>query len=188
MAGSSRRTRTRRRAWTAPSTSARASSRTTSRCGRSSSTACRRRSCWSSGVGDLWLAIAIPVGIISAVRRRSLLDRTTMITSLAFISAPVFWLGLVALYLFAERRGGRPHLPRHRQLQRRRDVHRQGRVDDPALAGPGCGDRGDLRALRALADDRRDVRGLHPNGARQGPLGAAGRAQARRCEARSPRS
>jgi peptide/nickel transport system permease protein len=49
----------------------------------------------------LWLAIAIPVGIISAVRRRSLLDRTTMITTLGFISAPVFWLGLVALYLFA---------------------------------------------------------------------------------------
>ncbi len=50
----------------------------------------------------LWLTIAIPVGIISAVRRRSLLDRVTMITSLVFISAPVFWLGLVALYLFAQ--------------------------------------------------------------------------------------
>ena len=47
------------------------------------------------------MAIAIPVGIISAVKSRSLLDRTTMITTLAFISAPVFWLGLVALYLFA---------------------------------------------------------------------------------------
>lgn len=50
----------------------------------------------------LWLLIALPVGIISAVRRRSLMDRTTMVTSLAFISAPVFWLGLVALYLFAD--------------------------------------------------------------------------------------
>jgi peptide/nickel transport system permease protein len=50
----------------------------------------------------LWLAMGIPVGIISAVKRRSLLDRTTMVTSLAFISAPVFWLGLVALYLFAD--------------------------------------------------------------------------------------
>ena len=54
------------------------------------------------GAVILWLGIAIPVGIISAVRRRSLLDRTTMITTLAFISAPVFWLGLVALYLFAD--------------------------------------------------------------------------------------
>jgi len=54
-----------------------------------------------TGAVILWIAIAIPIGIISAVRQRSLLDRTTMITSLAFISAPVFWLGLVALYLFA---------------------------------------------------------------------------------------
>jgi peptide/nickel transport system permease protein len=53
------------------------------------------------GAVILWLGIAIPVGIISAIKRRSLLDRTTMVTSLAFISAPVFWLGLVALYLFA---------------------------------------------------------------------------------------
>ena len=50
----------------------------------------------------LWLAIALPIGIISAVKRRSAMDRTTMVTSLAFISAPVFWLGLVALYLFAD--------------------------------------------------------------------------------------
>jgi peptide/nickel transport system permease protein len=59
----------------------------------------------------LWLAIAIPVGIISAVRRRTLLDRTTMLTSLAFISAPVFWLGLVALYLFAQDVGLIPIFP-----------------------------------------------------------------------------
>jgi peptide/nickel transport system permease protein len=55
-----------------------------------------------AGAVVVWLSVAIPVGIISAVKRRSLLDRATMITSLAFISAPVFWLGLVALYLFSE--------------------------------------------------------------------------------------
>ncbi len=49
----------------------------------------------------IWLAVAIPIGVISAVRQKSVLDRTSMVTSLAFISAPVFWLGLVALYLFA---------------------------------------------------------------------------------------
>jgi len=54
-----------------------------------------------AGAVVVWLTIAIPTGVISAVRRRSLLDRVTMITTLAFISAPVFWLGLVALYLFA---------------------------------------------------------------------------------------
>jgi peptide/nickel transport system permease protein len=55
-----------------------------------------------AGAVVIWMAVAIPVGIISAVKRRSLLDRTTMLTTLAFISAPVFWLGLVALYLFAK--------------------------------------------------------------------------------------
>jgi peptide/nickel transport system permease protein len=49
----------------------------------------------------IWLAVAIPIGVISAVRQKSWLDRTSMVTTLAFISAPVFWLGLVALYLFA---------------------------------------------------------------------------------------
>jgi peptide/nickel transport system permease protein len=54
-----------------------------------------------AGALILWMAVAIPVGVISATRRRSLLDRATMITTLALISAPVFWLGLVALYLLA---------------------------------------------------------------------------------------
>jgi len=63
------------------------------------------------GAVVLWLSIAFPVGIISAIRSRSLLDRTTMITTLAFISAPVFWLGLVALYLFADDVGVIPIFP-----------------------------------------------------------------------------
>jgi peptide/nickel transport system permease protein len=55
-----------------------------------------------AGAVVFWLLMGIPIGIISAIKRRSVLDRTTMVTSLAFISAPVFWLGLVALYLFAQ--------------------------------------------------------------------------------------
>jgi len=55
-----------------------------------------------SGAAILWLAAGLPVGIVSAVRPRSLMDRTMMVTSLALISAPVFWLGLVSLYLFAD--------------------------------------------------------------------------------------
>ena len=54
------------------------------------------------GAVIVWLAVAFPVGIISAIRRRSLLDRFTMGASLVAISAPVYWLGLVALYLFAK--------------------------------------------------------------------------------------
>jgi peptide/nickel transport system permease protein len=55
----------------------------------------------SLGAVVVWLAVAFPVGIISAIRRRSWLDRLTMGGSLVAISAPVYWLGLVALYLFA---------------------------------------------------------------------------------------
>ena len=43
----------------------------------------------------------LPVGILSALRRRSWLDRASMGTALVFVSAPEYWLGLIALYLFA---------------------------------------------------------------------------------------
>jgi peptide/nickel transport system permease protein len=53
------------------------------------------------GAAVVWLTIGISVGIISAVRSRSLLDRAAMGTALVAISAPVYWLGLLSLYLFA---------------------------------------------------------------------------------------
>src|SRR6266545_4125284 len=52
------------------------------------------------GAALVWLCIGIPIGIISAVRRRSLLDRLSMGLALFFVSAPVFWLGLMGLWLF----------------------------------------------------------------------------------------
>ncbi|MBX5468669.1 MAG: ABC transporter permease [Thermoleophilaceae bacterium] len=53
------------------------------------------------GAAVVWLVIGIAVGTISAVRRRSLFDRVSMTGALVGISAPVYWLGLLALYLFA---------------------------------------------------------------------------------------
>jgi peptide/nickel transport system permease protein len=53
------------------------------------------------GAAILWVIVGIPVGIISAIKRRTFLDRAAMGTALVFVSAPVFWLGLIALYLFA---------------------------------------------------------------------------------------
>lgn len=50
----------------------------------------------------IWLAAALPIGVVSAMRRRSLLDRVTMGGALLAISAPVYWLALVSLYLFAK--------------------------------------------------------------------------------------
>ena len=64
-----------------------------------------------TGAVIIWLALGLTTGIISAVRRRSFLDRATMTGSLALISAPVFWLGLVLLYLFADDVGRFPIFP-----------------------------------------------------------------------------
>jgi peptide/nickel transport system permease protein len=63
------------------------------------------------GAAVVWLAISIPIGVISAVRRGSWLDRLTMGGALLAVSAPVYWLGLVALYLFADDIGRWPLLP-----------------------------------------------------------------------------
>jgi peptide/nickel transport system permease protein len=52
------------------------------------------------GAALVWLCIGIPIGIVSAIKRGSLLDRGSMLFALFFVSAPVFWLGLMALWLF----------------------------------------------------------------------------------------
>jgi peptide/nickel transport system permease protein len=54
------------------------------------------------GAVILWLAVGLPIGIISAIRSRSMLDRASMSGALLAISSPVYWLGLVALYLFSK--------------------------------------------------------------------------------------
>lgn len=56
----------------------------------------------AAGAAVLSLAAGIALGTLSAVRRRSLLDRLTMGGALIGVSAPVYWLGLLALYLFAK--------------------------------------------------------------------------------------
>jgi peptide/nickel transport system permease protein len=53
------------------------------------------------GAAVLWIVGGLSVGVISALRRHSLLDRFAMGSALVAISAPEFWLGLVFLYLFA---------------------------------------------------------------------------------------
>jgi peptide/nickel transport system permease protein len=53
----------------------------------------------------VWMLIGIPVGIVSAIRPRSILDRSLMGGALVAISAPVYFLGLVSLFLFAKGTG-----------------------------------------------------------------------------------
>lgn len=47
------------------------------------------------------ILVGIPVGIISAARRNSILDSVSMIGSLIGVSMPIFWLGLMEIMLFA---------------------------------------------------------------------------------------
>ncbi|WP_105316936.1 ABC transporter permease [Thermus tenuipuniceus] len=47
------------------------------------------------------VVFGIPVGILAAVRKNSLLDTLSMSLSLVGVSMPVFWLGLLLVYLFA---------------------------------------------------------------------------------------
>ena len=52
------------------------------------------------GAAVCWVSIGIPIGILSAVRRRSIADRAAMVFALFGVSAPVFWLAYVFLYVF----------------------------------------------------------------------------------------
>ena len=65
------------------------------------------------GAAATWLLVGIPIGIVSAIRRRSLADRAGMMFALFGVSAPVFWLGLLFLYIFwfKFQEWGWPHAP-----------------------------------------------------------------------------
>jgi peptide/nickel transport system permease protein len=52
--------------------------------------------------------IGIPFGVVSAVRRNHWIDHLVRGVSLLGVSSPVFWLGLVALYVFYFRLGWLP--------------------------------------------------------------------------------
>jgi peptide/nickel transport system permease protein len=53
-----------------------------------------------AGAAILWLVIGVGVGVLSAVKRRTVVDRLAMGFALIGISTPVFWLGLMALFIF----------------------------------------------------------------------------------------
>jgi peptide/nickel transport system permease protein len=63
------------------------------------------------GGAVVWLVSGIAIGTLSAVRPRSRFDRAVMGGALVAISAPVFWLGLLSLYLFANDIGKLPLFP-----------------------------------------------------------------------------
>jgi peptide/nickel transport system permease protein len=54
------------------------------------------------GAGIIWLGFGVLVGVISAVTAGRLSDRVITVLALIGISMPVFWLGLIVRYLFAQ--------------------------------------------------------------------------------------
>src|SRR5580765_2960100 len=60
------------------------------------------------GGAILWMLIALPIGILSALRPRSLLDRTSMVIVLIGISASPVWIGLLLSYVVGFKLGWTP--------------------------------------------------------------------------------
>jgi peptide/nickel transport system permease protein len=60
------------------------------------------------GGAILWMLIAVPIGILSALRPRSLLDRGAMVFVLIGISAHPVWLGLLLSYFVGFKLGLTP--------------------------------------------------------------------------------
>ena len=60
------------------------------------------------GGAILWLLVSIPIGVLSALKPRSLLDRGSMVFVLVGISAHPVWIGLILSYLFGYKLGWTP--------------------------------------------------------------------------------
>ena len=60
------------------------------------------------GGAVVWLMLALPVGILSALRPRSLLDRAGMVFVLIGLSAHPVWIGLIFAYFFGYKLGLTP--------------------------------------------------------------------------------
>ncbi|CAN5711573.1 ABC transporter permease [soil metagenome] len=57
------------------------------------------------GASVVWLFLGIGIGVISALKRRSAVDRASMVFALAGVSLPTFWLGLLAVFYFDSKLG-----------------------------------------------------------------------------------
>jgi peptide/nickel transport system permease protein len=53
------------------------------------------------GAAVIWLISGVAIGVVSALKRGSVIDRLSMGTALAGVSLPIFFTGLIALELFS---------------------------------------------------------------------------------------
>jgi peptide/nickel transport system permease protein len=56
----------------------------------------------------LWMLVAMPIGILSALKSRSVLDRVSMVFVLVGISAHPVWIGLILAYVIGFKLGWTP--------------------------------------------------------------------------------
>ena len=119
----------------------------------------------------IWIGLSIPIGVLSALKRGSVTDRSSMVVVLLGQSLPVYYFGLLALYFFGVQGSDLPA----RRLRALRLVEPVAVAPPPVPAGRGAGApvRRHLRADDARQRARRDVRGLRPDGARQGRAASA---------------
>jgi peptide/nickel transport system permease protein len=52
------------------------------------------------GASIVWLVMGIATGIVSALKRRTIFDRASMLFALIGVSLPTFWLGIMAVFYF----------------------------------------------------------------------------------------
>jgi peptide/nickel transport system permease protein len=52
------------------------------------------------GAAVIWLVLGVGIGVLSALRRGSVLDRVTMAGAIAGVSAPAYLVGLLAILIF----------------------------------------------------------------------------------------
>jgi peptide/nickel transport system permease protein len=67
-------------------------------------------------------AIGILLGVISAVKKNSIIDNVSMVTALIGVSMPIFWLGILLIILFAGHLGWFPAQGRIETLLRPENV------------------------------------------------------------------
>ena len=97
-----------------------------------------------------WLLLAFPIGILSALRPRSLLDRAGMVFVLIGISAHPLWIGLILSYIFGFQLALDPDQRLLLGLQRHGELRRAGSVGLPPDPARGC---------RSGSSSRRSTRG-----------------------------
>ena len=146
------------------------------------------------GGAILWMIIGLSVGIFSALKPRSLIDRVAMIFVLIGVSAHPVWIGLIFAYVFGVKLGWTPIAGYANFFGAASDSGQPGgpwqwfyhmilpwmHVRDPVR-----------RALRAHDPGERDgdaERGLRAHRARQGRARAAGPASRTSCATRCCRS